>query len=56
MGCSYFNTDTICSECWDVERAHPLFPEAKRVENEAVRAGDFNFPGIGLPPELEVKE
>lgn len=52
---SYFNTETICRQCEDAEEAHPLFPEAKRMDNEAVRAGEFNFPGIGLPPELEVK-
>jgi len=26
--------------------------EAKRVEFEAVRRGDYNFPGIGLPNDL----
>lgn len=49
---SYFNTDTICDICEEREKAHPKYPEAKRIENEAVRAGNYNFPGIGLPPEL----
>lgn len=52
---SYFNRDWICHDCEAKERAHPAYLEAVRVECEAVRAGDFNFPGVGLPPELEVK-
>lgn len=54
---SYFNTETIClDKCAPAERAHSKFNEARRIETEAVRNGDFNFPGIGLPPELEVKQ
>jgi hypothetical protein len=49
---SYFNTDTICNECVKVEEAHPDFERAKATECEAVRAGDFNFPGIGLPKDM----
>jgi len=45
----------ICTdECDKNERAHPGFAEARRIENEAVRAGNLNYPGIGLPKELEV--
>lgn len=49
---SYFNTETICFECADRERAHPDFERARRVETEAVQRGDYNFPGVGLPPDL----
>jgi len=49
---SYFNTDTICPECDDRERAHPLFQEARDAELEACKRGDFNFIGIGLPFDL----
>lgn len=44
---SYFNMEMICLECAKAEREDPRFEEARRVENEAVRRGDFNFPGIG---------
>jgi hypothetical protein len=50
---SYFNTELICEACDAAERAHPQFDEARRIETEAVRRGDYNFPGIGLPPELK---
>lgn len=50
---SYFNTDTICLSCQGLEEAHPMFVEAKRIETEAVMRGDYNFPGIGLPLDLQ---
>ncbi len=50
---SYFNTETICFGCRDLEEQHPLFEEARRRELEAVQQGDYNFPGIGLPSELQ---
>lgn len=46
---SMFNTDRICMPCEGVERAHPAYAAARAAEERAVRAGDFNFPGIGLP-------
>ena len=49
---SYFNTQMICGECDRKERAHPDFPRAVAREEEAVRSGYFNFPGIGLPGDL----
>lgn len=49
---SYFNLETICLDCDRTERTHPLFEKARRAEEEAVRRGDLNFPGIGLPPQL----
>lgn len=49
---SYFNMQVICMTCSDKERAHPQFEEARNIETEAVKRGDFNFPGIGLPADL----
>jgi len=50
---SYFNTDTICMECDKIERAHPKFRKAIDTEHEAVKGGDLNYPGIGLPEDYE---
>lgn len=44
---SMFNTQTICLECKAIERTHPRYEEACKAELEAVRNGDYNFPGIG---------
>jgi hypothetical protein len=49
---SYFNTDEICMECDEKEREHPKFREALEADQKAVRAGNFNFPGIGKPADL----
>ena len=50
---SFFNTDTICLACDAREREHPDFERARRIESEAVRRGDYNYPGIGLPADLQ---
>jgi hypothetical protein len=49
---SYFNTDTLCRDCLERERRHPDYERAKRVEEDAVRRGDYNFPGVGKPADL----
>lgn len=49
---SRFNTQEICEECEEREKAHPKYQEAHDAEAEAVRNGNYNFPGIGLPPDL----
>jgi recombinational DNA repair protein (RecF pathway) len=49
---SFFNTDILCMECVDKERAHPAFEAAHEAEREAVRRGDYNFPGVGKPRDL----
>lgn len=49
---SYFNTDTICFDCCDKERQHPEFEHARDVETMEVMNGNYNFPGVGLPPDL----
>jgi hypothetical protein len=49
---SRFNTDMVCEDCESREKAHPKYAEAKAAELAAVRRGEHNFPGIGLPPDL----
>lgn len=49
---SMFNTQTICTDCKTAEQAHERYAEAVEAESEAVRAGNYNFPGIGLPADL----
>jgi hypothetical protein len=51
---SRFNTDTICLVCEKLERAHPDYIEAARAELEALNAGNYNYPGIGLPDDLRL--
>ena len=45
---SVFNTEIICNPCKYKEEKRPDFAEARKAEIEAVRRGDYNFPGIGL--------
>lgn len=50
---SMFNTEMICMACKRTERDHPLYPAARDAEHNAVKSGDYNFPGIGLPDDLK---
>lgn len=50
---SLFNTDMCCQNCIEIERQHPQFPEARKRELEELQAGNYNFPGIGLPETLK---
>ena len=52
---SWFNTDVICLECSEAEKAHPDYDKARDAEEAAVRSGNLNFAGVGLPEELRVK-
>lgn len=49
---SIFCTDMICMDCKDREVKHPLYPIAREAEANAVKMGDYNFPGIGKPSDL----
>jgi len=49
---SFFNTQMICPACQKTEKAHPDYQVAHDTETEAVRQGDYNFPGVGLPDDL----
>lgn len=49
---SRFNGDVICMTCSEKERAHPRYTEAVAREEEEIRRGNLNFPGIGKPSDL----
>jgi len=51
---SMFNTDTLCPACKTREEKHPDYARARQAEHEAVVAGNYNFPGIGLPADLNL--
>ena len=48
---SKFNQQTICMACKADERLAPGYAAADKAECDAVRAGDRNFPGVGLSAE-----
>lgn len=45
---SMFNKDCLCITCKKQERNRPDYEKARQAEYEAVKAGNYNFPGIGL--------
>lgn len=49
---SYFNTDIICMECDEKERKHSEFKAAQAREEREVKAGNYNFGGVGKPSDL----
>jgi len=49
---SWFNLEHICIDCRNKEQQHPDFQRAKDAEIAALRAGDYNFSGIGKPADL----
>ena len=49
---SKFNTENICMNCKSKEREHPEYDRACEAEMRAVKAGDYNYPGIGKPSDL----
>lgn len=52
---SMFNTETICMDCKHREQKHPQYEAARAAEWNAIKAGDYNYPGIGLPDDLRPK-
>lgn len=52
---SWFNKQTICLDCDAEELKHPLIKKAKAVDNEHCKNGNYNFEGIGLPRDLQLK-
>jgi hypothetical protein len=51
---SMFNTEMCCQGCLDKEKRHPSYQHARQQEFEAAKRGDYNFEGIGLPPDYAV--
>jgi hypothetical protein len=43
---SIFNQDVICMYCKEKEKKDPDYELAKQAEEEAVRRGDTNYPGL----------
>lgn len=52
---STFNTQMICEICEKLEKDHPRYAKAKEAELQAVKNGNYNFPGIGLPLDLQLR-
>jgi hypothetical protein len=52
---SMFNLQEICLDCKDKEKKHPKYSEAVKADEDAFNRGNYNFVGIGLPPELNHK-
>lgn len=50
---SMFNTDMCCPKCIEIERQHSDFQKARDAELDALLKGNYNFPGIGLPKDLQ---
>ena len=46
---SIFNTQHCCIPCLELEKRHPQFKYAVKVELDAVENKNYNFPGVGLP-------
>lgn len=46
---SMFNTECICLECTRKEKQMDEYTAACDAENAAVRRGEKNFSGVGLP-------
>ena len=44
---SMYNTQCICMDCKKRERLRKDYKAASDAENEAVKAGNLNFEGIG---------
>ena len=46
---SMFDVSLICTQCWEYEKLDPSYKKAADFERAAIKDGDFNFKGIGLP-------
>ena len=46
---SWFNEQRICITCSEIEQRHPDIKKAKDADLVAVKQGNYNFRGIGLP-------
>lgn len=49
---SMFNRDELCGSCKEKEREHPMYQEACDEECRQIKAGNFNYDGIGKPEDL----
>jgi len=44
--CPWFNRDCLCLDCKEKEMKDKDYKLAQKAEREAIKKGDFNFPGI----------
>lgn len=49
---SMFNKEEICMACKEREKTHPKYKEALEADRAEIKKGNYNFEGIGCPPEL----
>lgn len=49
---SMFTDEQICVYCMEREQTHPLYKKAVKAVEEEEKKGNYNFEGIGCPPEL----
>ena len=49
---SMFNTDCICIACKEKERQNKQYKAANNADIAAIKAGNYNFAGIGYPAEV----
>ena len=45
---SKLNRDALCLDCKADEKALPSYKDGNAAELDAVKAGNYNFPGVGL--------
>ena len=45
---SMFNHDLVCFDCKEAETKRDDYAKARDTEIEAVKAGNYNYEGIGL--------
>ena len=50
---SKFKTDLCCRVCIEKERKHKDYQKACDAEFKALKQGNYNFKGIGLPDDLK---
>ncbi len=43
---SYLNKEILCLQCKEEEKTHPLYEKAKQKELEALKRGDYDYPGL----------
>ena len=45
---SMYNDDVLCTECKEKETQRADYKAAQDADHEAIKAGNYNFAGIGL--------
>ena len=45
---SMYNNDCICMKCKEAERQRPDYEAAVKADHDAIKAGNYNFAGIGF--------